>query len=143
MNSCPSLVYLTVSRSFIDKFVVGSSDLIALLLLLFMWLLWLLLLLWLVPLTSLLIWWCTAPFSEPLWTTDVVIDVMFKSVMRSTDFNDSYVTAGQNCVETYISYIKFCNWENYWRIRHAHEFGSIICCIRYLCAQCHNTCGWI
>lgn len=88
-------IYLAASRSFIDKFVVDSSALIALLLLWFKWLLWavlLLLLLWLLP-PSLPLWWCEIAFSVELWPTDVVIDDMFKSVMRSTVFSDSYVTA--------------------------------------------------
>lgn len=93
------ITHLAASRSFIDKLVVGSSDLMALLLL-FKWLLWLWLLLLLrLLLPSLPLWWCAIALSDVLWPTDVVIDVTFKSVMRSTVFSDSYVTACQKLNE--------------------------------------------
>lgn len=103
--------YLAASRSFIDKFVVDSSDLIELLLLLLLLLIWLvlwLLLLLCVLFISLPPWWWTIELSGVWWPTDVVIDVMFKSVIRSTVFSDSYVTVRR--------WEKWASHEIYWMV---------------------------
>lgn len=140
-----SIIYLAASRSFIDKFVVGSSDLMALLLLFkwLVWLWWLLLLRLLLP--SLPLWWCTIALSDVLWPTDVVIDVIFKSVMRSTVFSDSYVTARQKSNEINYSMEKEnWEWEKYWELdcpnldSIENLYFSINCCIR-ICAHMQSN----